>query len=85
MHIQQTQELSVVVVVVVSFFFLSLSLSLSLSLCRCFRARNTAHKKKHKARASQRLITAPESALLERKLVFTDEMHPDIIYEAVYF
>jgi Mg2+/Co2+ transporter CorB len=83
MHIQQTQELSVVVVVVVSFFFLSLSLSLS--LCRCFRARNTAHKKKHKARASQRLITAPESALLERKLVFTDEMHPDIISEAVYF
>jgi Mg2+/Co2+ transporter CorB len=81
MHIQQTQELVVVVVVVVSFFFLSLSLS----LCRCFRARNTAHKKKHKARASQRLITAPESALLERKLVFTDEMHPDIISEAVYF
>jgi hypothetical protein len=56
MHIQQTQELSVVVVV--SFFFLSLSLSAAVSV------HATPHTRKAQTRASERLITAPENAFM---------------------
>jgi hypothetical protein len=79
MHIQQTQELSVVVVV--SFFSLSLSLSLSAAVS----VHATPHTRKAQRTSKRATYYGSRERLHERKLVFTDEIHPDIISEAVYF